>query len=113
MFEPVPQMCRPAILTAMLAVAAVGCDSFYVVQGRVSSCVDKRPIAGAMVHLSDGQRASFTKTAADGSFTAALNEPDGDNPSKATVAIVGYRTEEHAVLNPHVLQSICLRPAGP
>jgi hypothetical protein len=83
------------------------------VQGHVSSCADQKALEGALVHLSDGSRETFTKTEAAGRFLAALNEPDGDGPSKLTVAKAGYRTEEHAVDNPHVEQNVCLRPEGP
>ena len=90
--------------------ATAACDSFYVVRGRISSCADHRPLAGVMVHLSDDRRGGFTKTADDGSYTVALNEPEGDGPSRLTLAKVGYRTEEHAVANPHVDQNVCLKP---
>jgi len=100
---------------ALIAPVRIGtmcsCDSFYMVHGRVSSCADKRPVAGAIVHLSDESRGGFTKTGADGTYRVALNEPDGDGPSKLTLAKVGYRTEEHSVDNPHVEQNICLRAA--
>jgi hypothetical protein len=93
-----------------VALGASACDTFYVVRGRVSSCADRRPIAGAILHLSDDRRGGFAKTAEDGSYTVALNEPEGDGPSKLTLAKVGYRTEEHQVANPHVEQNVCLKP---
>ncbi len=94
-------------------VAATACDSFYMVQGHVSSCADQRPIEGAMVHLTDERREAFATTTADGSYRAALNEPEGDGPSRLTAAKVGFRTEEHAVEDPHAPQDICLRRETP
>jgi hypothetical protein len=93
--------------------APLACDTFYTVHGHVFSCADHRPISGAMVHLSDDQRGGFTKTAADGSYNVALNEPEGDGPSRLTLAKLGFRTEEHAVANPHVEQNVCLKPEEP
>jgi hypothetical protein len=98
---------------AVLAVVAAGCDSFYVVRGRVLSCADHRPIPGAMVHLSDGSRGGFTKTDVDGTFQAALNEPEGDGPSRLTVAKVGFRTVEQQVTQPHAEQTVCLPSVAP
>jgi hypothetical protein len=97
----------------LLAGAAVACDSFYVVRGRVLSCADHRPVPGAMVHLTHDRRGGFTKTDADGTFLAALNEPDGDGPSKLTVASVGFQTVEHQVTQPHAEQTVCLPSAAP
>ena len=97
--------------TALLSLALIaGCDRFYTVSGRVSSCADKRPIPGAMVHLSNGEKGGFTKSESDGSFRTALNEPDGDGPSDLTVARVGFRTVEHHVSKPHAPQNVCLPP---
>jgi hypothetical protein len=104
---------RCSFLTLLLAVTAVGCDTFYEVRGRVSRCADQRPIPDAMVHLSDGSRGGFTKTDADGTFRAALNEPDGDGPSQLTVARVGFQTVEQQVTRPHAEQTVCLPSAAP
>jgi hypothetical protein len=102
-----------SFLALLLAAGAAGCDSFYEVRGRVLSCADHRPIPGAMVHLSDGSRGGFTKTDVDGTFLAALNEPEGDGPSRLTVARVGFQTVEQQVTRPHVEQSVCLPSAAP
>jgi hypothetical protein len=106
---PMPRSWIDPLCTLTTVGAIAACDTFYVVRGRISSCADRRPLAGVMVHLSDDRRGGFTKTAEDGTYTVALNEPEGDNPSKLTLAKVGYRTEEHAVANPHVDQNVCLK----
>jgi hypothetical protein len=66
-----------------------------------------------MVHLSDGRKGGFTKTDADGTFHVALNEPDGDGPSRLTVARVGFQTIEQQVTQPHGEQTVCLPSTAP
>jgi hypothetical protein len=95
-----------------ILVSLCACDAFYEVHGRISSCADHRPLSGVILHVKTESREGFAKTAADGTYRVALNEPEGDNPSKLTVAKIGYVTEEHAVANPHIEQNVCLRSEG-
>jgi hypothetical protein len=100
------------VLGCTLLVSICSCDTFYEVHGRISSCADHRPLPGVILHVSTESREGFGKTAPDGTYRVALNEPEGDNPSKLTVAKTGYVTEDHAVANPHVEQNVCLRAEG-
>jgi hypothetical protein len=98
-----------ALPLAILGLTLAGCDSFYGVGGRVVSCADKRPLTGALVHLESSTRRGDQVTATDGSYKIWLNEPDGDGPSRLTVAKPGFRTMEHDVVDPHVDQDVCLQ----
>ena len=82
-------MHRHYLLFFTLAMA--GCDTFYTVHGTVTDCSDGSPIAGADVQLEmhvDGQvKHDETKSEADGSFIAVLNEPKVSLQSLAALSV--------------------------
>jgi hypothetical protein len=107
-----PSTSRAPSLSALvlLSLAFVRCDAFYGVSGRVTSCVDQRPVPGALLHLESHGKRGNEVSQEDGSYDVLLNDPPGDDPSRLTIAKPGFRTLVREVPNPHVAQDICLQP---
>ena len=110
-------MSMPSTLSArrssalvLLALVFAGCDAFYGVNGRVTSCADQRPLQGALLHLETHGKRGDEVSKQDGSYDVLLNDPPGDAPSQLTVAKPGFRTLVREVPNSHVAQDFCLQP---
>jgi hypothetical protein len=86
-------------LVAVVLVTATGCDAFYNVRGKVTSCANNAPVAGAKVDLSYPGEHGGAPTDDGGIFSVSANDPPGENPATLTVAARGFRAEKRTVHN--------------
>jgi hypothetical protein len=99
------------LMVVMLGVCALGCDRFYGVHGRVTSCLDHRPLTDARTALYLSEQDHHEAPAeADGSFDMRLNHPYSDEASRLTVSAPGFQTVERTVRPSDEGEQICLEP---
>ena len=93
MRRPVPG--PPALLLAVLAVAAAGCDTFFRVHGTLTDCATGAPIAGATAVTTtdpgawEGPETETTTSDAGGHFQIELNKPASE-PATVTFGSPGF-----------------------
>jgi hypothetical protein len=101
------------LFTLALVVAASACHAFYQVRGKVRSCADQAPIAGASVKLAYPGERGAASADEQGDFIVAVNDPPGDNPATLSAEAPGYLPAERTVYHSHEKrQDICLQPAS-
>ena len=100
---------------ALFAVTGLGCDHFYGVHGRVTSCADHRPLSEAQtrLHLSEDDHGE-ERVEPDGKFSVVLNHPRTIEEATLTVSAPGHEPVERKVRPSEAGEEICLQPAvGP
>jgi hypothetical protein len=101
---------RLALLAALLVTIA-GCDAFYQVRGKVTTCGTKAPVAGANVDLRYPGEHGAGKTEEGGQFRVSANDPPNTQPAKLTITATGFKSETRTVHDGDIVD-VCLESSA-